>query len=143
MTSKLKWTVYLSAICLLLPVTVFANPLPQQDPGGKHCVVTQKKNCSQSRRPLGDEALWWQNGNKTFKKHCMNCHHRNNDVGAKFLHVEARTQQGWDILFSERKVECAQDGTWGSLTEKELQDINDYLYRYAYGTLGVYEARMG
>ena len=137
--TKTKWLICLLAVlvCTLPLVAQAAQASDKVET--KHCKY-RRITAALSNGELGDEALWWQDGNKKFKKNCMNCHRRKNDVGASFLHVESRTQSGWDKVFVERYPQCAQDGSWDSLTEKELRDINDYLCRYAYGTAGVYES---
>ena len=141
--TKQKWAIFLLVFVLFaLPSLALAGQCPPTTPAKKHCKY-QQINDGHGLRPLGDEALWWQDGNKAFKKNCMNCHHRGNAVGAKFLYVESKTQRGWDEVFVKRYPECARNGSWDPLTKKQLQDINDFLYRYAYGTSGVYESRFG
>ncbi|EAT15507.1 hypothetical protein Dace_1369 [Desulfuromonas acetoxidans DSM 684] len=141
--TKRTWSIILLAIMLFaVPFLAQAQECPTAAPEKKHCKYAEI-NAALGLRPLGDQALWWQDGNKEFKKNCMNCHHRGNDVGANFLYVESKTQQGWDNVFIRRYPECAKNGSWDSLTKKQLQDINDFLYRYAYGTGGVYESRFG
>lgn len=143
MITKRTWSICCLAVLLLFsPFLVQAEQAPQLDKG-KDCRYQQLIKAGKARRALGSEALWWRSGNKEFKKHCKSCHYRGNDVGATFLHVESKTQRGWDLVFTKRYPQCANDGSWDSLTKKQLQDINDFLCRYAYGTAGVYEAFFG
>lgn len=142
MTNK-RWSFYLLALALLAtPLLAQAEQIQQQKRTPENCLpqLTQAERC---RRFIGQEALWWRDGRKLYKNNCKSCHHRGNEVGASFFYEESKTQQGWDRVFIKRNSECAKNGSWASLTPKQLQDINDYLYRYAYGTGGIYEARMG
>jgi len=105
--------------------------------------LPQLSDAERCRRVLGVEALWWREGRKLYKSNCKSCHYRENEVGASFLYEESKSQRAWDRVFIERYPKCAKDGSWSALSERQLQDINDYLYRYAFGTSGIYEARMG
>nr|WP_320116698.1 hypothetical protein [uncultured Desulfuromonas sp.] len=94
--TKQNWAIFLMACVLFAsPVLAQAEQCPPTPEAKKECKY-QKIADKLGLRPLGDEALWWQAGNKEFKKNCLNCHHRGNDVGANFLYVESKTQKGWD-----------------------------------------------
>ena len=138
---KQRWSIsILAALLLSAPFLVQAQQTAQEVNTEK--CLPQLSEAERCRRLLGAEALWWREGRKLYKSNCRTCHQRNNDVGATFLHVESKTQRGWDQVFVKRNSKCAKSGFWDSLTERQLQDINDYLYRYAYGSGGIYEARM-
>lgn len=70
-------------------------------------------------------------GYKVFRYSCKKCHTRQNP-DAPFLHTESRTMRGWNNVFAKRYVKCAEKGYWDDLTAKELLQVNDYLYYYAY-----------
>jgi len=67
-------------------------------------------------------------GYLTFHGVCKSCHSRENNKGAPFLHSESKTQRGWSRVFEEMYPECAKNGSWGSLSEEDLLNLNDYLY---------------
>lgn len=141
--TKRTWSIiFLAVVLFTVPFLAQAKECPPKEQTKKHCKYREIKD-GHGLRSLGGEALWWQAGNREFKKNCMNCHNRGNDVGASFLYVESKTQTGWDDVFVKRYPECAKNGSWDALSEKQLRDINDFLYRYAYGTGGVYESRFG
>lgn len=138
---KQKWSIFILAVLLFSSPFLVLAQQTEQEANPNQCLpqLTQAERC---RRILGAEALWWREGRKLYQSNCRSCHQRNNDVGASFLHVESKTQRGWDQVFVKRYSKCAKNGSWDSLTERQLQDINDFLYRYAYGAGGIYEARM-
>jgi len=83
----------------------------------------------------GGELDWnsepWGTGGIKFRAVCKSCHTRDNDKGATFLHAESYTSDAWNNIFARRKTVCAKDGSWGVLSEDEIQLVNDYLYRNA------------
>lgn len=141
MVQKKASILFLAVLLLSSPFLVHAQPATNKVSSEDY--LPQLSNAERCRRILSVEALWWRDGRKLYKSHCNTCHQRQNNVGASFLHEESKVQRAWDRVFMERYPKCAKDGSWDSLTERQLQDINDYLYRYAYGTSGIYEARMG
>ena len=80
---------------------------------------------------LGWESEAWGAGGKKFQEVCKSCHSRENSKGAPFLHTQSYTSKGWNSIFASRRVSCARDGSWGVLSEDEIQFINDYLFRNA------------
>ena len=87
---------------------------------------------------LGWESEPWGLGNKKFQEVCKNCHSRDNDKDAPFLHAKSFVSEGWNRVFAKRRVQCAKDGSWDGLTEEELQVVNDFLYRNAAWTYDPY-----
>ena len=87
---------------------------------------------------LGWESEPWGLGNKKFKEVCKDCHSRDNDKDAPFLHAKSYVPSGWNRVFAKRRVQCAKDGSWDGLTEEEIQVINDFLYRNAAWTYNPY-----
>ena len=77
------------------------------------------------------ESEGWGRGGRKFQEVCKSCHSRDNDKGAPFLHAESKMSKGWNRVFAKRRVQCAKDGSWDSLSEEDIQFINDYLYRNA------------
>ena len=71
----------------------------------------------------------WGRGGTKFQELCKSCHGKDNDQGITFLHSESYTAKGWNSIFANRRVQCARDGAWESLSEEEIQFVNDYLYR--------------
>jgi len=47
--------------------------------------------------------------------------------------MESKSRKGWDRLFDKKRVACAKDGTWDSLTELEIWNLRDYLFTTAWG----------
>jgi hypothetical protein len=116
------------AAALLAVITaataVYARPSKRFDERTQMCrMIAQGK--------LDWESEAWGLGGKKFQEVCKSCHSRNNDKGAEFLHAESYTSEGWNSVFAKRRVQCARDGSWDSLSEEEIQVINDYLYRNA------------
>ncbi len=77
---------------------------------------------------------WVSPGAKLFQQNCKSCHYRGNDKGASFLHVESKTMKGWNRVFYKKYPKCAKNGKWDNLSQEELLQINDYLYRNASNT---------
>lgn len=107
---------------LLLPAAVQARPSKRLDERTQMC------------RLIGEGRLDWESetwglGAQKFQEVCKSCHYRGNDKGAPFLHSESYTAKGWNSIFARRDVPCALDGYWSSLSEEEIQFVNDYLYR--------------
>lgn len=91
---------------------------------------------TQMCRIIGEGRLNWESepwgmGGKKFQEVCKGCHAKGNDKGAPALHTQTYTSKGWNIIFANRRVQCAKNGSWGVLSEDEIQFINDYLYRNA------------
>lgn len=91
---------------------------------------------SQMCRLIGKGRLAWESeawglGGKKFQEVCKSCHARDNDKGAPPLSTQSYTSKGWNSIFASRRVRCAREGSWGSLSEEEVQFINDYLFRNA------------
>jgi len=78
---------------------------------------------------LGWESEPWGTGGQKFQEVCKSCHAKDNDKGIPFLHAESYTSKGWNSVFAKRRVQCARDGSWGVLSEEEIQFVADYLYR--------------
>ncbi len=72
-------------------------------------------------------------GYKTFRNICKNCHNRQNEVGAPFLHTESKTNLAWNRVFFEKYPTCATDGSWDSLSLDDRLKLNDYLFLKAHG----------
>jgi hypothetical protein len=77
---------------------------------------------------------WVSDGSKIFAESCKNCHYRENDKGAKFLHSESKTMKGWNRVFYKKYPQCAKDGYWADLSPQDLLKLNDYLFRNAANT---------
>ena len=77
---------------------------------------------------------WVSKGHRLFRNHCKTCHNHNNNKGARFLYSESFTMEGWNRVFYKKNVKCAQDGSWGKLSQEQLSRVNDYLYWNAFGT---------
>ena len=73
----------------------------------------------------------WGEGGKVFKQVCKSCHFQGNEDGAPFLWPEAKSSRGWNHVFAKKYPECAQDGSWASITLDQQLKLNDYLYRFA------------
>jgi hypothetical protein len=91
---------------------------------------------TQMCRLIGEGRLDWESepwgtGGKKFQEVCKSCHSRDSDKGAPFIHAQSYTSKGWNTIFANRRVKCARDGSWGALSEEDIQFINDYLYRNA------------
>lgn len=91
---------------------------------------------TQMCRLLGQGRLDWESeawglGGKKFQEVCKSCHTRGNDKGAPVLTSQSYTSRGWNTIFASRRVRCAQEGAWGSLSEEDIQFVNDYLFRNA------------
>ena len=77
---------------------------------------------------------WVSEGSKIFTRSCKNCHTRDNDKGATFLHSESKTMTAWNRVFLQKYPQCAKDGKWADLSQEELTKLNDYLFRNAANT---------
>jgi hypothetical protein len=82
----------------------------------------------------------WGKGGQKFQEVCKSCHTRDNDKGAPFLYAESKGSKGWNTVFAKRRVSCAKDGSWGVLSEEDIQFVNDYLFRNAAWTYDPYDA---
>ena len=94
-------------------------------------------------RSIGSGKLEWESrpwgtGGRGFDRVCKSCHYRDNDKGVPFLYVESKCSKAWNRIFAQKKVKCAQDGSWDSLSMDELLKVNDYLYRFAKGSQDIY-----
>jgi len=77
---------------------------------------------------------WVSDGAKVFQNSCKNCHYRDNEQGATFLHSESKTMKAWNRVFFEKYPQCAREGQWDNLSKEELLQLNDYLFRNAANT---------
>jgi len=120
--------ILIGAVALLAGVTWSANlearPSKRLDERTKMCRLIGEGR-------LSWESEAWGTGGKKFQEVCKSCHARENSEGAPFLHAQSYTAKGWNSIFASRRVRCARDGSWGSLSEEEIQFINDFLYRNA------------
>ena len=82
----------------------------------------------------------WGRGGQKFQEVCKSCHTRDNDKGAPFLYAESKGSKGWNTVFAKRRVSCAKDGSWGVLSEEDIQFVNDYLFRNGAWTYDPYDA---
>ncbi len=118
----------LGALCVFvlgLSVTaVMARPAKRYDAKTKTCRVL-------SSGPLEWESLPWGMGGKGFHNVCQSCHTQGEDSKAPFLWTESKSSKGWNRLFADTKVQCANDGSWDAFTEDQLQMVNDYLYSWS------------
>lgn len=130
--TKQKWSIFLLAI-LLSSAAIVVQAEPRQQSASDN-ILPQRTEAERAKRFEGVASLWLLEGRKLYTSGCKSCHYRGNDVGATCFNAESKTQQEWDHVFEKRYSECAKNGSWDSLTAKQLQDINDFLYRYAYGT---------
>ena len=72
----------------------------------------------------------WGEGGKVFQSTCKSCHTRDNEANASFLWVESKSSRAWNRVFAEKKVTCARNGSWDSLSMEQLLMLNDYLFRF-------------
>lgn len=77
---------------------------------------------------------WASAGSRIFQESCKNCHYQGNDRNAPFLHAESKSMKGWNRVFFTRYPKCAQAGEWAKLSEEELRQLNDFLFRNAAST---------
>ncbi len=75
-----------------------------------------------------DSGLWGK-GYIKFREVCKSCHSLDNSTGVPMVHMETYTSDGWNSFFVKRNTVCANDGSWSSLSDDDLQLVNDYLYR--------------
>src|SRR5210317_2062828 len=105
---------------LSVPVNGEATPKKRFDEQTQTCRILDFYNSG-----------WVSEGSKIFSESCKNCHYRDNDKGAKFLHSESKTMKGWNRVFFKKYPQCAKDGYWADLTPDDLLKLNDYLFRNA------------
>jgi len=74
-----------------------------------------------------------QSGYDAFHKFCKSCHNHGEDSKGRFLTMESKSREGWEKVFTKRKVDCAKDGAWDSLTELQMWNLRDYLFTQAWG----------
>lgn len=119
-------------LSLLTVSTVFVSQAIAR-PG--HRFDTTSNSCRDfSSGELEWDSRSWGVGGKTFQKVCKSCHHRDNDKGATFLWVESKTSKGWNRVFAQKKVKCANDGSWAAMTLSQQLKLNDYLFRFAFAS---------
>ena len=104
---------------MVLSLTIWA----QAKPAKRYDATT--KTC----RVFGYESGWWGAGNKIFKAKCKSCHGKNNTKGATFLHTEAKSPKGWNGVFAKKYPKCYKEGHWAGLTQEQILQLNDFLYR--------------
>ncbi len=92
-----------------------------------------------SQGALAYASLPYGAGGKAFKTTCKSCHFRGNDKGASFLWVESKSSKGWNRVFAQKKVACAKDGSWDSLSMDQLLKLNDYLFRFALNSADAFD----
>ncbi len=109
---------------LAIAQSVSATPKTRYDKNTGTCRILNSG-------PLEWESLPWGKGGKGFKQVCKSCHTRGNDKGARYLYEESKSSNGWNRIFSTKRAKCANDGSWKSLSEDQLQMVNDYLYRWS------------
>lgn len=130
---KQKWKIVVLVVLLLsIPFMSQADPI-QQEVSSEN-VLPQRSEAERAKRFEGAASLWLIEGRKLYNSSCKSCHHRDNGVGASCFNPESKTQKAWDLVFEKRYSKCAKNGSWDSLTPTQLRDINDFLFRYAFGT---------
>ncbi len=67
-------------------------------------------------------------GKYLFKKNCKTCHVAEAEGGE--LTPLSKTQKQWDRFFTDDKHKKSPDA-WGKFSEKDIQDINQFLYDHA------------
>lgn len=77
---------------------------------------------------LGAEGGNPKKGKYLYKKNCKTCHVAGAEGGA--LTPLSKTQSQWDRFFKKNKHK-AKDGVWGAYSEKDLKDINQFLFDHA------------
>ena len=110
-------------VVFCLPVTGQATPKKRLDEATQTCRILDFYNSG-----------WVSDGNKIFTESCKNCHYRDNDKGATFLHSESKTMTGWNRVFYQKYPQCAKDGSWAKLSAEDLMKLNDFLFRNAANT---------
>jgi hypothetical protein len=122
-------------VVLLVSLVAFAWTLNavQARPGKRFDEGTQMCRLIDQGR-LGWESDHWGTGARKFNEVCKSCHARGNDKGAPFLYMESYGSEGWNRVFSTRRIQCKLDGSWDVLSKEELMLVNDYLYRNANDT---------
>ncbi len=120
--------ILISALCCLtltaMALSASATPKKRYDAKTESCRILDSG-------PLEWESLPWGLGGKGFKQVCKSCHTRDNDKGARYLWEESKSSKGWNRIFTSMRAECAQDGSWASLSDEQLLMVNDYLYRWS------------
>lgn len=107
--------------------SVQARPGKRFDEGTQMCRIIDQGR-------LDWESDHWGTGARKFNEVCKGCHMRGNDKGAPFLYMETYGSEGWNRVFSKRRIKCKLDGSWDILSKEELLLVNDYLYRNANDT---------
>jgi cytochrome c5 len=119
---------FVGMICILAltatALSVSATPKKRYDKKTETCRVLNSG-------PLEWESLPWGKGGKGFKQVCKSCHSRDNATGAPFLWEESKSSKGWNRVFASMRADCANDGSWSSLSDDQLLMVNDYLYRWS------------
>lgn len=108
----------------LTSISASARPKKRYDEKTKSCRVLNVG-------PLNWESLPWGQGGKGFKQVCKSCHNRDNEKNAPYLWEESKSSKGWNRIFATMRVKCARDGSWSTLSDEQLQMVNDYLYRWS------------
>jgi len=121
------------AMALVTASVLHARPAKRLDERTQMCRIINQGQ-------LGWDSEPWGLGNRKFQEVCKSCHSRDSDKGAPFLHAQSYVSNGWNRVFAKRRVACAKNGSWDSLSEEELQVINDFLYRNAAWTYDPYGA---
>jgi len=117
-------TISLALLVLaVLAAAVQASPRKRLDPLTKTCRILNFYT-----------AGWKSPGAKIWKNSCKSCHHRDNTVGAPFLHTESKTPKAWTRVFVKRYPKCARTGKWDDLSLEQIVALNDFLYMNAAGT---------
>lgn len=112
------------SVLLMLSVSV-----AMARPGHRFDSTTQSCRSFNDGRAEFDSRPWGEGG-KVFQSTCKSCHNRKSDAVAPFLWVESKSSKAWNRVFAQRKVTCARDGAWDSLTMEQLLKLNDYLFRF-------------
>ncbi len=131
-----KNIIILCTVCIvtgMMASVIQARPAKRLDERTQMCRILNEGKLDWESEP-------WGRGGQKFQEVCKSCHSRNNDKGAPFLHAESKMSNGWNRVFAKRRAQCAKDGSWGVLSEEDLQFVNDYLFRNAAWTYDPYDA---
>lgn len=120
----------LSGLIFLQAPSGMASPNKRLDEATQTCRLLNFHN-----------AGWKSEGAKIFKSSCKNCHYRDNDKGATFLHTGSKTMKGWNRVFFTKFPECAKSGEWDHLSQEQLLALNDFLFMNASNTYDPNSAR--
>lgn len=113
-------------VCLVVVLSasvVMARPGHRFDSTTQSCRTFSEGALEFASRP-------WGEGGKVFQETCKSCHTRDNQVGASFLWVESKSSKAWNRVFAQKKVACARNGSWDTLSMGQLLMLNDYLFRF-------------